>query len=60
MRGLILRDRVVVEGAGAVGAAALLASPEGERRLAGRRLAVVVSGRNVDAAVLEHVLGVTR
>jgi threonine dehydratase len=60
MRGLILRDRVVAEGAGAVGAAALLASPEGERRLAGRRLAVVVSGRNVDAAVLEHVLGVTR
>jgi len=64
MRGLILRDGVVAEGAGAVGVAALAGDGTGgtDRRpafdvdLRGRRIGVIVSGRNVDAAVLERVL----
>jgi threonine dehydratase len=44
MRALFLGDRVVAEGGGAVGAAALLA---GKTRPAGPT-AVIVSGQNVD------------
>jgi threonine dehydratase len=45
--------KVVAEGAGAVGVAALLAFPE---RFAGRRVGVVVSGANIDARILANVL----
>ncbi len=43
MRGLLAHDRQTVEGAGAVGAAALLAGIPG---LAGKRVVVIVSGGN--------------
>jgi threonine dehydratase len=49
MAGLALGDRIVAEGAGAVAVAAL-ARVRGERRVA------IVSGGNVDAAVLGRVL----
>jgi threonine dehydratase len=45
--------KIVAEGAGAVGVAALLAFPE---RFAGRRVGVVVSGANIDARILANVL----
>lgn len=53
MQQLILRDGIVVEGAGAVGVAALL-----ERGLdySGRHVGVILSGRNVDAAVVRRIL----
>ena len=53
MRGIIERERLVAEGAGAVGVAALLA-----RRLPaeGRRIGVVLSGANVDTSVLREIL----
>jgi threonine dehydratase len=52
MRNLILQDRIVAEGAGAVGVAAL-----GGLSLANRRVGIILSGRNVDARALERVLG---
>jgi threonine dehydratase len=45
--------KVVAEGAGAVGVAALLAFPE---RFTGRRVGVVISGANIDARILANVL----
>jgi threonine dehydratase len=53
MRGIVERERLVAEGAGAVGVAALLA---GKIRSSGRRVAVVLSGANVDTEVLRVVL----
>jgi threonine dehydratase len=53
MRELIRRERLVVEGAGATTVGALL---QGGVDLAGRRVALILSGRNVDAEVLERVL----
>ena len=53
MRDLAYRDGVVAEGAGATRVAALAG---GALDLAGRRVAVVISGRNVDEAVLRRVL----
>ncbi len=50
---LLERQRLVVEGAGAAGLAAVLASPE---RFAGRRIAIVVSGGNIDARLLASIL----
>jgi threonine dehydratase len=54
---LIERSKLVVEGAGAVGVAALMS---GKMDLAGKRTAVVISGGNVDinmlARVVEHGL----
>jgi threonine dehydratase len=44
----------VVEGSGAVGVAALLA---GKIDVTGRRVGVILSGGNVDEAVLLSVLG---
>jgi threonine dehydratase len=52
IRGLFENERVVAEGAGATGVAALLAGLP----MAGRKVAVVVSGSNIDAAVLSEVL----
>jgi threonine dehydratase len=53
MRGLVVRERLIVEGAGATGVGAIL-----QRRpeLEGRRVGVVLSGRNVDASVLRRVM----
>jgi len=53
MRELAYRERLITEGAGAIAVAALL-----DRRLdvSGRRVGVVLSGRNVDRDVLERVL----
>lgn len=55
MRGLVQHDRLVVEGAGAVGVAALL-SPETGLELTGRTIGIILSGRNVDADVLDRVM----
>ena len=52
IRGLFEEERVVAEGAGATAVAALLSGLE----VAGRRVAVVVSGSNIDAALLARVL----
>jgi threonine dehydratase len=52
MCGLFEEERVVAEGAGATAAAALL----GGLGVRGRNVAVVVSGSNVDAALLARVL----
>jgi threonine dehydratase len=52
IRGLFEVERVVAEGAGATAVAALLSGLE----VAGRRVAVVVSGSNIDAALLARVL----
>lgn len=53
MRGIVERERLVAEGAGAVGVAALLG-----RRIhgLGQRIAVVLSGANVDTEVLRDLL----
>jgi threonine dehydratase len=53
MRELILRERLVVEGAGSMGVAALLAGTVAAR---GRTVGIVLSGRNVDAEVLTRLL----
>ena len=52
MRELILRDRIVGEGAAATAVGALLDSG---RALEGRRVGVILSGSNVDAATIEHL-----
>ena len=53
MRDLILKDRLVAEGAAATAVGALL---QGDLDLRGRRVGVILSGRNVDAPVLRQVL----
>lgn len=50
---LVDREKVVAEGAGAAGVAALLADPG---RLRGRRVGIVVTGGNIDARLLASVL----
>jgi threonine dehydratase len=55
MRELILRERLVAEGAGAIGVAALLS---GGLDLQGRHVGVILSGRNVDESVIRSVLAV--
>jgi threonine dehydratase len=52
MRSLILKDRLVAEGAAATAVAAL-----GQLDLAGRNVGIILSGRNVDAHVIERVIG---
>jgi len=52
IRGLFEEERVIAEGAGATAVAALLAGLE----VAGRKVAVVVSGANIDAGLLSKVL----
>ena len=54
MRDLIRRERLVAEGASATAVGALL---QGGLDLAGRRVAVILTGRNVDASVLQRVFG---
>lgn len=51
MRELILNDRLVAEGAAATAMAGL-----SRLELAGRRVGVILSGRNVDAAVIQRVI----
>jgi threonine dehydratase len=53
VRGMATHDHLIAEGAGAAGAAALL---EGRLPMAGRRVAVIVSGSNIDAARLAGLL----
>ena len=55
MRGLLERGKLLVEGAGAVGVAALLAGRMEGRR--GRKVAAVLSGGNVDFERLRALLG---
>jgi len=50
---LLERQRLVVEGAGAAGVAALLAEPE---RFRGRRVGIVLTGGNIDARLLASLL----
>ena len=50
---LVERQKLVVEGAGATGLAAVLAAPE---RFRGRRVAIVVTGGNIDSRLLASVL----
>jgi threonine dehydratase len=50
---MIERQRLIVEGAGAAGIAALLAEPE---RFRGRRVGIVVTGGNIDARLLASLL----
>jgi threonine dehydratase len=50
---LLERQKLVVEGAGASGIAALLAEPE---RFRGRRVGIVVTGGNIDARLLASLL----
>jgi len=50
---LIERQRLIVEGAGAAGVAALLAEPE---RFRGRRVGIVLTGGNIDARLLASLL----
>ncbi|HTV88419.1 MAG TPA: threonine ammonia-lyase [Stellaceae bacterium] len=50
---LIERQKLVVEGAGAAGVAALLAEPE---RFRGRRVGIVLTGGNIDARLLASLL----
>ena len=52
IRGLFEEERVIAEGAGATAVAALLAGLP----VAGRKVAVVVSGANIDAELLSKVL----
>ncbi len=50
---LIERQKLVVEGAGATGLAAVLAAPE---RFWGRRVGIVITGGNMDARLLASIL----
>src|SRR5438093_97916 len=50
---LIERQKLIVEGAGAAGVAALLAEPE---RFRGRKLGIVLTGGNIDARLLASLL----
>src|ERR1700730_12667334 len=50
---LLERQKLVVEGAGAAGGAAVLAGPE---RFAGRRVGIVICGGNIDARLLASIL----
>jgi threonine dehydratase len=50
---LLERQKLVVEGAGAAGLAAVLAAPE---RFRGRRIGIVVTGGNMDARLLASIL----
>jgi threonine dehydratase len=52
IRGLLARERLVAEGAGAVGVGAALG---GRLDLAGRRAVILVTGGNIDAATLASV-----
>ncbi|MCW4036632.1 MAG: pyridoxal-phosphate dependent enzyme, partial [Candidatus Bathyarchaeota archaeon] len=50
---LLVRQHQVVEGAGAVGVAAIMENPE---RFSGRKVCVVVSGGNIDTGLLKEAI----
>ena len=50
---LVDREKLVAEGAGAAGVAALLANPQ---RFRGKRVCIVITGGNIDARLLASVL----
>ena len=50
---LLERQKLVVEGAGAAGVAAVLAAPE---RFCGRRVGIVITGGNMDSRLLASIL----
>ena len=50
---LLERQKLVVEGAGAAGVAAVLAAPQ---RFRGRRIGIVITGGNMDARLLASIL----
>ncbi len=50
---LVTEQKIVAEGAGAAGIAAILSEPE---RFAGRRVGVVICGGNIDSRVLSSIL----
>jgi threonine dehydratase len=50
---LLERQKLVVEGAGAAGVAAVLAAP---KRFRGRRVGIVICGGNIDARLLASIL----
>lgn len=50
---LLMSQRLLVEGAGAAGIAAIMESPE---RFAGRRAGVVITGGNIDARLVSSLL----
>ncbi|HVC55617.1 MAG TPA: threonine ammonia-lyase [Stellaceae bacterium] len=50
---MIERQKLIVEGAGAAGVAALLAEPE---RFRGRRVGIILTGGNIDARLLASLL----
>jgi len=54
---LVERERLVVEGAGAVGIAALLAH---EDRVRGKRIGIIVSGGNIDPGLLASIIARSR
>jgi threonine dehydratase len=51
--GVVSKEREVVEGAGAVGVAAVLA---GKVDVRGRRVAIVISGANIDPEILSRIV----
>jgi threonine dehydratase len=53
VRWMVLRERQVAEGGGAIGVAALLSEPE---RFKDKRVAVIISGGNIDAELLIELL----
>ena len=53
IRGLIMHEHLITEGAGAAGVGAVLG---GRVSVAGRRVVVLVTGSNIDAAKLAEVL----
>lgn len=53
VRWMLLKERQVAEGGGAIGVAALLAEPD---RFRGKRIAVVISGGNIDSELLLRLL----
>lgn len=53
VQAMVENERIVAEGAGAAGLAALLAYPE---RFKGRRVGLIVSGGNIDSRVLASIL----
>jgi threonine dehydratase len=56
MRELIRHERLIAEGSGAIGVAAIAG---GRADLAGRRIGVILTGRNVDAGIVERVITAT-
>ncbi len=53
---LVSHEQVIVEGSGAIAVAPLL---NGQLDVAGRRVAAVLTGRNIDAALLQEILAQT-